>query len=433
VVYVGMNQWLYKSGNAGEDFSAIYLAGPNITTLATTMANSDHVWVGKVDGSVHFSADGGTTWDQAPFNTAPGFGGAVTGIAVDPANAFRVAVAYAGQSGIDATYRTQHVYLTTDGGVTWNDVSGTDGAGPAGNLPDLPLHSVVFDNSVNPSAMIVAGDAGVMRCGDVTVAGADVKAAWKIYGAGLPNVSCMSLAIDPSVAPPVLRVGTYGRGCFEVTRPRGPAMSVESSLGFGFARQGASARLPLYLYNSGDAALTIAAIARNAGSADFAIGAVALPATVAPGETLTVPVVFTPSHPGDVAAVFQIASNDPHSPYGLAVSGTGTAGGPPRLATNPSRATGFGGTPLGTTRTIMLQMRNTGMSDLHVSSIQTTGNPDFGASPAGTLSMTIVPGGEAEVALTYRPSAAGDAQATVQIAADDPRGTCQVQVNGWGI
>src|ERR1022692_2758877 len=202
-----------------------------------------------------------------------------------------------------------------------DDVSGTDGAGPVGNLPDLPLHSVVFDQSATPSAIIVAGDSGVMRCSDASVTGPNVKATWKIYGAGLPNVSCMSLAIDNTVKPPVLRVGTYGRGCFEATRPHGPAMSVESSLGFGFARQGTGNKQPLYIYNSGDAALTISAITRTFGSADFAIGAVTLPATVAPGVTLTVPVLFTPSSVGDLQAVFQIASNDPHSPYALVVSG----------------------------------------------------------------------------------------------------------------
>jgi photosystem II stability/assembly factor-like uncharacterized protein len=395
VVYVGLNDRLYKSSNAGEDFIEIYQSGQNITALATTTAKSEHIWAGCADGSVHFSADGGATWDQTPgLKTTPVSGFAVTDIAVDPASASRVAVTYAGQSGIDATYRTQHLYLTTDGGVNWNDVSGTDGTGPVGNLPDLPLHSVVFDTSVNPSAIIVAGDAGVMRCSDVKGAGANVKASWKIYGAGLPNVACMSLAIDNSVTPRVLRVGTYGRGCFEVTRPHGPAMTVESTLGFCFARQGASYTQPLYIYNSGDAALTISAITRASGSADFTIGAVTLPATVAAGGMLTVPVVFRPSSAGDLGAVFEISSNDPHSPYALTISGTGLASGLPRLATNPSRGTGFGGAALGTRRTILLQMLNVGMSDLHVASLQVVGSPDFAAAPTGAMPITIVPGGE---------------------------------------
>lgn len=59
-------------------------------------------------------------------------------------------------------------------------------------------------------------------------------------------------------------------------------MSVESSLGFGFGKQGASSMQPLYIYNSGDAALTISAITRKAGAADFAIGALTLPVTLTP-------------------------------------------------------------------------------------------------------------------------------------------------------
>ena len=440
VVYVGLDQQLYKSSNAGEDFTTIYQVPSTtnppatITTLATTTVNSGDLWVGGSDGSVHLSADGGASWDQTPgISTTPGSSAGVTAIAVDPRNASRVAVTFAGQSGIDATYRTQHVYLTMDGGVGWNDISGTDGVGPVGNLPDLPFHSVAFDASVNPSAIIVAGDAGIMRCSNVQIAGANVTATWKIYGAGLPNVSCMSLAIDNTVKPPVLRVGTYGRGCFEVARPGGPAMSIESNLGFGFTRQGASYIQPLYIYNSGDAPLIISVIKRRSGSSDFAIDSLTLPSTVAPGVTLTVPVVFKPSTASDLVAEFEIASNDPHSPCALAVSGTGLAGGAPRLATNPSQQTGFGAATLGTRRTILLQMFNTGMSDLHVSAVDVTGSQDFSLGPTGTSPVSIVPGGEADVTLIYQPSSTGNAQATIQIISDDPRGTRNVLVTGEGI
>jgi len=51
----------------------------------------------------------------------------------------------------------------------------------------------------------------------------------------------------------------------------------------------------------------------------------------------------------------------------------------------------------------------------------------------GALPITIVSGGEADVTLTYQPSSLGDAKATVQILGDDPRQTCEVQVNGWGM
>ncbi len=228
-----------------------------------------------------------------------------------------------------------------------------------------------------------------------------------------------------------MRVGTYGRGCFEVTRPKGPCLSVESSLGFGFSHQGASYTQPLYIYNSGDGALLISAITRTSGSSDFAIGPITLPATVAPAATLTIPVVFTPSSAADLSATFQIDSNDPHSPYALAVSGAGIAAGAPRLATNPALATGFGATATGTRRSILLQLFNTGMSDLHISSIQVSGPSAFTVSTT-SFPMTVVPGGEADVTLTYSPTATGDSQATIQIASDDPRGTSSISVTGSG-
>jgi hypothetical protein len=435
VVYVALNQNLYKSLDAGESFEAsIKSTEAVITTIATTTKNSQHLWIGTADGRVHFSANSGATWDQGLFKGEPG-SGPVTSIGIDPADESRVAVVYGGQSGIDATYRTLRVFLTSNGGGAWVDVSGTDGEGPAGNLPDLPVHAVVFDASISPSAIIVANDAGVMRCSNVSISGGTVKATWKIYGAGLPTVSCMSLAIDNSVQPPVLRVGTYGRGCFEITRPTGPSIAVELGPTFGFVPQGGSSTLPLYVYNSGDSPLIVTGITRSSGSTAFTVGASdTFPVTLASGGTKTFQVAFAPSTPGDQAAVFEIASNNhAGSHYQFAISGRGVAAGAPRLATNPSRLTGFGAVPKNTQRSILLQMFNTGIADLHIYGISIFGSSDFSIGPTAPFPITIPAGAEADVTLNYQPSGIGDGAATVQIVSDDPRGSCNVQVDGTGI
>jgi hypothetical protein len=444
VVYVAYNQNLYKSSDAGLNFGASIKNTPtNIVAVTTTTADSNRIWIGTAaqfsgsqmvaNGSVHVSADAGATWDQGSFVTQPGVG-SVTGIAVDPTNVSRVAIVYAGQSGINSKYRTQRVFLTTDNGATWNDVSGTDGNGPLGNLPDLPMHSVVFDKSVTPPAIVVASDAGVMRCTDATVSGSTVTATWKIYGAGMPNVSCSSLAIDNSVTPPVLRVGTYGRGCFEVTHPTGPVVSVESSLGFGTVPVGKSGTLSIYLYNCGDAPLTVTGITRLAGSADFAVSpTAAIPATVAPGGTQAFDVVFTPSSVGDQTAGFDIASNDLSSPYVVLASGRGVAALAPRLATNPGSATGFGTVQGKSNRTVLLQMFNTGTSDLGVTALNLTGNSDFTVDPAVTLPIAIAPGGESDVTLKYQPTGNGNVQAALQIVSNDSAGARVIRLNGSGV
>lgn len=443
VVYVAYNQNLYMSPDAGLTFGAsIKNTTTNIIAVATTTADSNRIWIGTaaafsggqmVNGSVHVSTDAGAHWDAGSFVSQPGLG-SVTGIAIDPASVSRVAIVYGGQSGINSKYRTQRVFLTTDNGATWNDVSGTDGNGPVGNLPDLPMHSVVFDTSHSPSAIIVANDAGVMRATDITGSGSTVTVTWKIYGAGLPNVSCSSLAIDNSVAPPLLRVGTYGRGCFEATRPTGPSIAVESSLGFGIVSTGQSGTLSLYVYNCGNAPLTVTAITRLAGSADFAVSAGAtFPATVAPAATQTFDIGYTPSGVGDASVGFQIESDDPNSPYLFLASGRGVAPGTARLATNPSLTTGFGTVAGKTNRTITLQMFNAGTADLHVSAINVTGSSDFSVDPAPAYPITISPGGESDVTLKYQPTSNGLAKAAFQIVSDDPSGARVVQATGTGI
>ena len=162
----------------------------------------------------------------------------------------------------------------------------------------------------------------------------------------------------------------------------------------------------------------------------------AIPATLAPGATLAVPITFTPSGPGDRTATFSIATNAPGSPLTVAVSGTGVPAGPPRLATNPVRTTGFGPTPVGSTRSLLLQLLNTGLADLHVSALTVTATPasnDFTAAPASPLPLTIAPGSQAAVTLTWKPTAAGNAQATIQVSSDDPIGPAAVVVTGWTI
>ena len=214
-VYVSEGSALLKSTDSGLNFAPTPLApGGFVTCITTTALAAATVWAGASDGSVHLSLDGGNSWDAAPFVTTPSGAGLpmqpVNSIAVDPSDPKRVVVVYGGVSGIHAKYRTRHVFLSLDSGATWFDISGTDGNGPVGNVPDLPAYSVVFEKSATPpAAIIVANDAGVLRCTDATITGtgdtATVSATWKIYGAALPIVYCTSLAIDNSVAPPLLQ------------------------------------------------------------------------------------------------------------------------------------------------------------------------------------------------------------------------------------
>ncbi|HEX4308937.1 MAG TPA: choice-of-anchor D domain-containing protein [Acidobacteriaceae bacterium] len=444
-VYVSEISALFKSTDSGVNFTATPLAPAGfITCIVTTVAAAGLVWVGAFDGSVHCSADSGVTWDAAPLNTTPGGAGIpmgpVNSIAVDPTNAQRIAVVYGGVSAINAKYRTRHVFLSIDNGANWTDVSGTDGNGPVGNLPDLPLRSVVFDTSATPAAIVVAGDAGVLRSADATITGtgstAVGTATWKIYGAGLPMVCCNSLAIDNSVSPPVLRVGTYGRSCYEVTRPTGgPSFASDNNLAFGVAATGQSVTLPFYVYNCGNASLDISA-SSVVGPGPFTFGATpAFPVSVAPGATQAFQITWAPTATGDDFVLLQLTTNDPtQATSTIPASGTGVNTGlVQRLATNPIASVGFGTVTTGANRTITVQLFNVGTAALNIASITlSNGSADFSLNPAPAFPIAIPPGGESDITVQFAPSGSGALTAEFTIASDDPHSPLKLTASGTG-
>lgn len=441
VVYVGILNNLYKSSDGGVNFGAqsILNVGPAannylILVVATTVGDSNRVWVGVNDSSVHYSADAGATWDKGSFQTRPGGTGLVRGIAIDPVTPDRVAVVYDGYSGIHSKFRTQRVFMTTDSGATWHDVSGTDGGDPLNNLPDLPMHSVAFDISTVPPALIVASDAGVMRSTKIVISGDDVTATWALYGVGLPTVCCTSLAIDnlPSPNPPLLRVGTYGRSAFEASHVTGARLYCSPSLGFGAVPiGGGKGTLPIYLFNCGSAQLSITSM-NFVSSANFTLDPSAtFPINIDPGKMATVNMIYTPSAVADDSALLEIVSNDPGSPYSFSATGRGVAPGKARLATNPMAKTSFG--VASADRSIAVQLYNVGTADLTVTAISQTGSSDFSLDPAPTYPLKIAAGTESDLNIKYHPTSNGAAKATFNITASDSITPHVFQVSGTGV
>ena len=201
-LYMSSGPNLMKYGTRVATFPA------NIMSIATTLADPDTMWLGMDDGTIwRTSGTGGVstaTWVNVG---APG-GRNTAFVVVNPLNP-RVAVAvYSGFSGISAVNRTQHVFLSTDNGARWTDISGTDG-GTSTNLPDLPVFTAVFDVTTTPHSIIIGSDGGVFR----TV---DEGRTWARLGTGLPIITCYFLAINTEKNPPTLRASTFGRSIFEL-------------------------------------------------------------------------------------------------------------------------------------------------------------------------------------------------------------------------
>ncbi len=90
------------------------------------------------------------------------------------------------------------MFRTLDGGTTWIDVSG--------NLPDVPVNSVILDPSYS-NTLYVGTDVGPF----VTNNGG---ANWTALGTGIPPVAIWQLDLDP--AHRLLAAGTHGRGAWSI-------------------------------------------------------------------------------------------------------------------------------------------------------------------------------------------------------------------------
>jgi len=194
-------------------------------------SGSQTIYAGTADGHIWVTtaADSGTTsWaDRSP--VAGGFAEPncstppcqypASGIAIDPRDATgRTAYVTAMGFGIG------HVWMTTNAGQSWTDISGTNGSG---GIPDSPADGAVVDP--NSGTIYVATDVGVYSTATAAGSATQWAEVGPATGAGtLPNVAVTRVAIfNPSGLPPRLRVSTYGRGIWEMVLPGSAAPDYE--------------------------------------------------------------------------------------------------------------------------------------------------------------------------------------------------------------
>jgi uncharacterized repeat protein (TIGR01451 family) len=198
------------------------------------------VYTGSLDGLVYLSTDAQTnaspSWTRLRDRSLPNR--PVAWIAVDRSD-YRTA--YLAYNGFDAaTPRTPgHVFKTTDGGRSFDDITG--------NLPDTPVNTLIIDPSF-PNTLYAATDVGPF----VTY---DGGRHWGPLGTGFPNISAWQIDLDPAHG--TLAAGSHGRGAFTIQDAvKAPAL-VLSKVDAGVPVGPASAlKYTLTLDNIGDADAT---------------------------------------------------------------------------------------------------------------------------------------------------------------------------------
>jgi hypothetical protein len=223
-----------------------------------------------------------------------------------------------------------------------------------------------------------------------------------------------------------------------VVTGRGVAAAIEAPVTFatGNVRVGSNADAPpLVIHNTGDASMTVTAInLSGAMASDFTVtgSTPAVPATIAPGDSMVVQIRFQPSARGSRSATLSIVSNALTSPVAtVTLQGNGLQG---ELSAN-SQAIDFGDLLVGTPRTHKLTFSNPGTAPLTITGIAINGNNSsvFTLSPPGTFPKTIQPGDSLSLDLTFLPTTATTFTGMVTVANDGPTPSFVVTVSGRGI
>jgi hypothetical protein len=213
-------------------------------------------------------------------------------------------------------------------------------------------------------------------------------------------------------------VGTRDGHLLAFGRPANAAL-VASPVDIGSVAVGATGQAALTVRAS--RTVTISAISV---AAPFGVAAPALPVTLQTGQTLSMPVTYSPTAPGPSSAVLSLTTDV--ATIGVDVHGIGTQ---PGFSATPA-GLDFGDRAVGSSMTLTVNITNTGTGPETISSVSPPVAP-FTAAGLPAVGSTIPAGASVAVSVTYRPGvAAADASA---LTVSGPAGSVTVRLTGTGV
>ena len=192
----GRNLWRCTDVKAATPtWSSIAGAPDKISAIAVAPGNSDIIWFGCNNGvifatSIGTAPDPSSSWQQKDKGTPTLPGRFCTRIAIDPNDSRTVYVTFGG-------FSSDNIWRTTDGGTRWEDITG--------NLPDIPVNSLVMDPHIT-RYLYIGTELGVF-------ASINGGKSWSPANDGPANVVVDEL----SWMGDILLAATHGRGCYLIT------------------------------------------------------------------------------------------------------------------------------------------------------------------------------------------------------------------------
>ena len=159
-------------------------------------------------------------------------------------------------------------------------------------------------------------------------------------------------------------------------------------------------------------------------SSSFAAGSVTLPRTLAAGQTLSVPVTFTPTSATSVSGALTFTTDA--GPLAFDLHGLGTKDG---LLATPA-ALDFGDVPAAGVVTLSASITNSGATPTTITGVTLPGAP-FSVSAPPAVGSTLPPGASISVPIAFSPTAAG--RVSTQLVVTASTGSASVPLTGNGV
>lgn len=185
-VYVGYNR-IQKSSNQGNSWTTITgdISTNNLSYLFVAPSNGNILYAGT-SNSLLKSDDGGVNWTSM---TNPAAG--LQEIAIHPSNPDIIWSVHANYSA------GLKVFKSINGGSSWTNVTG--------NLPNLPVNCIIYQNG-SQDGLYIGMDVGVFYRDNFLND-------WELFNQGLPSVRVSDLKIKYDTEE--LYAATYGRGAWK--------------------------------------------------------------------------------------------------------------------------------------------------------------------------------------------------------------------------
>ena len=285
--------------------------------------------------------------------------------------------------------------------------------------------------SVTPATNNIpyAGGAGTLTVATGTGCGwsASANVGWISFPTGTNGTGSGSLGFAvPSNTVTSIRTGliTIQGQMVTVTQAAVPLtrlIGVTGNLSFSNVLVGSTPTRTLTITNSGNSSLTVSNISYPSGFSGAWSG------PIAAGSAQNVIVTFAPVAVASYGGTVTVNSDATGGTSAIAAAGAGVATGGATKIIGLSGSLAFGNVVTGTTLTATLAIKNSGTTNLAVSSIS------YPSGFSGAWSGTIAAGGTHNVTVTFAPLALASYGGTVTVNSDATSGTNTVAATGAGV